>query len=32
MDINISTVFYVLGSIAFLLFSLVALGADVSIF
>ena len=32
MSINIATVFYVLGSIAFLLYSLTALGADVSIF
>lgn len=32
VNINISTIFYVLGSIAFLLYSLSALGADVSIF
>jgi hypothetical protein len=32
MTINIATVFYVLGCIFFLLYSLIALGADVSIF
>jgi hypothetical protein len=32
VNINLSTIFYVLGSIFFLLYSLIALGADVSIF
>jgi hypothetical protein len=32
MNITVADIFYVLGSIAFLLYSLVTLGADMSIF
>jgi hypothetical protein len=32
MNITIADIFYILGSIAFLLYSLAALGADVTIF